>query len=110
MDGSAELNVEGQLQELTLVVCEIFNHQQLMEALEPARYATVSNRFLHAATDALVEQGGTLAASDGEGVRVLFGAPLPVASHASVALPRGAGSGPAGAQAQPGTRGPSTRG
>ena len=85
VDGSAELNVEGQLQELTLVVCEIFNHQQLMDALEPARYATVSNRFLHAATDALVEQGGTLAASDGEGVRVLFGAPLPLASHASVA-------------------------
>ena len=85
VDGSAELNVEGQLQELTLVVCEIFNHQQLMDALEPARYATVSNRFLHAATDALVEQGGTLAASDGEGVRVVFGAPLPVANHASVA-------------------------
>ena len=85
VDGSAELNVEGQLQELTLVVCEIFNHQQLMDTLEPARYATVSNRFLHAATDALVEQGGTLAASDGEGVRVLFGAPLPVANHASAA-------------------------
>ncbi len=85
VDGSAELTVDGQLQELTLAVCEIFNHQQLMEGLDPTQYNAVSNRFLHAATDALVEQGGTLAACDGEGVRVLFGAPLPVANHASVA-------------------------
>ncbi len=85
VDGRSELRDDGQLEELTLVVCEIFNHQELMEALEPADFAAVSNRFLNAAAEALVEKGGTLAACDGEGVRVLFGAPLPMANHAGAA-------------------------
>jgi adenylate cyclase len=85
VDGEAALEPEGQLEELTLVVCEIFNHQQLMEALEPSAYATVSNRFANCAAEVLVEKGGTLAACDGEGVRVIFGAPLPLASHAAAA-------------------------
>ena len=85
VDGRSELRDDGQLEELTLVVGEIFNHQTLMDALEPAEYAAVSNRFLNAAAEALVEKGGTLAACDGEGVRVLFGAPLPMANHAGAA-------------------------
>jgi class 3 adenylate cyclase len=85
VDGRAVIEPEGQLEELTLVVCEIFNHQQLMEALEPSAYATISNRFANCAAEILVEKGGTLAACDGEGVRVIFGAPLPLAAHAAVA-------------------------
>ncbi len=85
VDGRTELRDDGQLEELTLVVCEIFNHPALMDALEPADYAAVTNRFLNAAAEALVEKGGTLSACDGEGVRVLFGAPLPMANHAGAA-------------------------
>jgi class 3 adenylate cyclase len=85
VDGRAAIDREGQLEELTLVVCEIFNHQQLMDALEPSVYATISNRFANCAAEILVEKGGTLAACDGEGVRVIFGAPLPLASHAAAA-------------------------
>ncbi len=85
VDGRAAIEPEGQLEELTLVVCEIFNHQQLMDALEPSVYATISNRFANCAAEILVEKGGTLAACDGEGVRVIFGAPLPMASHAAAA-------------------------
>ena len=43
------------------------------------------NRFLHAAAETLVRAGGTLAACDGEGVRVVFGAPLPSTEHAAAA-------------------------
>jgi class 3 adenylate cyclase len=85
VDGRAAIEPEGQLEELTLVVCEIFNHQRLMEALEPSAYAAISNRFANCAAEILVEKGGTLAACDGEGVRVIFGAPLPLASHAAAA-------------------------
>ena len=85
VDGRSELRDDGQLEELTLVVCEIFNHPALMESLEPAEYAAVTNRFLNAAAEAMVEKGGTLSACDGEGVRVLFGAPLPMANHAGAA-------------------------
>ena len=85
VDGSAPLDPAGQLQVSTIVVAEIFNHQALMDALEPGEYAAVSNRFYNTVAEALVEKGGTLAACDGEGVRVLFGAPLPVADHAPIA-------------------------
>ena len=85
VDGRSELSDDGRLEELTLVVCEVFNHLALMERLPPADYVEVTNRFLNAAAEALVEKGGTLAACDGEGVRVLFGAPLPMANHAGAA-------------------------
>ena len=85
VDGRTALNPAGQLEELSLVVCEIFNHQQLMDALEPAEYATLCNRFLGVASDTLVDKGGTLAGCDGEGVRVIYGAPLPLPSHAVAA-------------------------
>ena len=85
VDGSTPLDPSGQLQESTLIVADIFNHEALMDALEPAEYATVSNRFLNAMAETLVEKGGTLAACDGEGVRVLFGAPLSAADHAALA-------------------------
>ncbi len=85
VDGNMPLDSAGRLQESTLAVAEIFNHQALMDALEPGEYAEVSNRFLHTIAETLVEKGGTLAACDGEGVRVLFGAPLPAADHAAMA-------------------------
>ena len=44
------------------------------------------NRFpQRAASETLVEKGGTLAGCDGEGVRVIFGAPLPLPNHAVLA-------------------------
>ncbi len=85
VDGNMPLDSAGRLQESTLAVAEIFNHQALTDALAPGEYAEVSNRFLNAIAEALVEKGGTLAACDGEGVRALFGVPLPVADHAATA-------------------------
>ena len=85
VDGRAALNPVGQLEELSLVVCEIFNHQALMDTLEPQDYAELCNRFLNVASETLVEKGGTLAGCDGEGVRVIFGAPLPLPNHAVLA-------------------------
>ncbi len=85
VNGRAPLDDAGDLQELTVVVAEIFNHEGLMDALEPTRHAAVTNRFLHAAAEVLVQGGGTLIACDGEGARVVFGAPLPTAEHAALA-------------------------
>jgi class 3 adenylate cyclase len=85
VDGNVALEPTGQVEVLTLVACEIFNHDQLMDALEPAQYAALTNRFMHCATEVLVDKGGTLAACDGEGVRVIFGAPLPQPAHAAAA-------------------------
>ena len=81
-DRRVPLDDAGSLQEVTLVAVEILNHEALLDGLEPTRHAAVSNRYLHAAAEVLVAGGGTLAACDGEGVRAVFGAPLPAAEHA----------------------------
>ncbi len=86
VDGRAALDADGQLEELTLVVCEIFNHQQLMDALEPADYAAlmqpVSQRRRRKRS---WKKAARWPRCDGEGVRVIFGAPLPLANHAVAA-------------------------
>ena len=82
VDGRAVLDSPGEMDELTLVVCEVLNQQRLMEALQPGQYVNWINRFLGAAAEAVVESGGCLAACDGEGVRGVYGAPLPTPSHA----------------------------
>ena len=81
-DRRVSLDDVGSLQELTLVVVEILNHEALLDALEPVRHAAMTNRHLAAVAETLVEHGGTLLACDGEGVRALFGAPLPSPEHA----------------------------
>ena len=85
VDGRTPLDDAGQLQELTLAVAEIFNHEALMDALEPGQHAAVTNRVLNIVAETLVARGGTLTACDGDGMRVVFGAPLPTAEHAAAA-------------------------
>ena len=83
VDGRAPIDNEGQMHELTIVVCEIFNHPSLMAELAPAAYIALNNEFLALASESLVESGGCLAECDGEGVRVIFGTPLPATDHAA---------------------------
>lgn len=85
VDSQTPLDPEGQAQELTVAACEIFNHQQLMGVLPPAEYVALCNQYLSCAAEAFVGRGGCLIACDGEGVRAIFGAPLPLAGHAGAA-------------------------
>ncbi len=83
VESRVPLDAAGQMQELTIVVCEIFNHPSLMSELSPTDYIALNNEFLALASESLVESGGCLAECDGEGVRVIFGTPLPDPEHAS---------------------------
>ncbi len=85
LDSEKPLNLEGERRELTVVVCEIFNHDQLESGLSAPDYVALTNSFRSNASDFLVERGGYLDECDGESVRVVFGAPLPDDDHASTA-------------------------
>lgn len=85
VESRTPLDAQGQMQELSIVVCEIFNHPALMAELSPADYIALNNEFLALASESLVEAGGCLAECDGEGVRVIFGTPLPIMEHAAQA-------------------------
>ena len=79
------LSFEGEMTEATIVVCEIFNHEELTEQLKVSDYVALQNSFLKSASDFLVERGAYLDECDGESLRAIFGAPLPDAGHASTA-------------------------
>lgn len=66
----------GQARDLTLVICEIFNHGQLLDALLPADYLRLTNTFLDRAADALTAGGGCVVSCNGEGVTAIFGGPI----------------------------------
>ena len=85
VDSPTPLQYEGDLREATIVVCEIFNHDQLADSLPVADYVALNNSFLRNAADFLVERGGYLDECDGESLRVVFGSPMPDPRHAIAA-------------------------
>ncbi len=85
VDSSHPLNFPGAEQSATVLVCEVHNHVELLESLNPADYVAMTNLYLKTASDYLVEVGGYLDECGGESLRVVFGAPLTRADHAAAA-------------------------
>ncbi len=85
VDSDQPLAFEGELCEASVVVCEIFNHEELSDALPVADYVALHNSFLRNASEFLVASGGYLDECDGESLRVVFGTPLPDKAHARTA-------------------------
>ena len=76
----------GQLAEVTVLFCDLRGSTPLVEALGASRGIEVVNRYLTAMTEAILEQGGTLAGFRGDGLMAVFGAPLPQEDHARRAI------------------------
>jgi len=82
LNSSSPLNLEGERREISIIVCEIFNHDDLEASLSAPDYVALTNSFRRNAADFLVERGGYLDECDGESLRVVFGAPLADPDHA----------------------------
>ena len=85
LDADQPLNLEGERRKVTVIVCEIFNHDILESALSAPDYVALTNSFRSNVSDFLVERGGFLDECDGESVRLVFGAPLTDEKHAATA-------------------------
>lgn len=85
LNGPAPLNLEGERRDISILVCEIFNHDDLEASLTAPDYVALTNSFRRNAADFLVERGGYLDECDGESLRVVFGAPLANLDHARTA-------------------------
>jgi class 3 adenylate cyclase len=85
IDSNTSVKFDGEIRQATIVVCEIFNHDELMAALKTQEYVAMTNAFLKNAADFLVERGGYLDECDGESLRVVFGVPLANTEHAAIA-------------------------
>lgn len=85
LDSSAPIKFDGEFRDTTVIVCEIFNHDELMDSLPVADYVAMTNQFLETGADFLVEREGYLDECGGESLRVIFGATLEDREHASKA-------------------------
>ena len=82
LDSNQPLHFAGEVRTASVVVCEIFNHDELMEQLSTEHFVAATNLLLRRGADFLVEKGGYLDDCAGETLRVIFGAPLMDGNHA----------------------------
>jgi adenylate cyclase len=82
LDSNDPLRFAGEVRSASVVVCEIFNHDELMERLSTEHFVAATNLLLRRGADFLVERGGYLDECAGEALRVIFGAPLQDENHA----------------------------
>lgn len=81
LEGDGPLKFDGEVREATVLVCEMVNHEELLSTMSTDNYVAMTNSFLQNASDFLVGRGAYLDESDGECIRVLFGAPLRDSEH-----------------------------
>jgi class 3 adenylate cyclase len=81
LDSNQPLRFGGEVRTASVVVCEIFNHDELIEQLSTEHFVAATNLLLRRGADFLVEKGGYLDECAGEALRVIFGAPLPDENH-----------------------------
>ena len=76
------IDFAGERREASVVVCEIFNHQLLSDALPPGDFVALSNAFIRAGSEVLMDAGAMMDQSNGYNVRAIFGTPLEDPDHA----------------------------
>jgi adenylate cyclase len=82
--GAADLS--GRRRDVTAMFTDVTGFTALVETLAPTVLSDVLNRYLACMTDVIFEHEGTVAKVMGDGLYILFGAPLDQPDHASRAV------------------------
>jgi adenylate cyclase len=75
----------GEQRELTILFCDLRGFTALSEHLDPTVLTRVLNQFLSAATEAILERGGTVDKYVGDAIMAFWNAPLDQPNHAELA-------------------------
>jgi len=75
----------GEQRELTVLFCDLRGFTALSERLEPTVLTRILNQFLSAATEAILERGGTVDKYVGDAIMAFWNAPLDQPNHAELA-------------------------
>lgn len=81
-----DLNLGGQVRELSVLFVDIRGHARVAVAYEPSAVVTLMNRFRAMIVEATMSFDGTIAHTEGEQVMAIFNAPLPQPDHARRAV------------------------
>jgi adenylate cyclase len=84
--GGAEVSLEGESREMTVLFSDVRGFTSISEGLEARAITQLMNEFLTPITAAIHRQRGTIDKYMGDAVMAFWGAPLPDAQHASHAV------------------------
>ncbi len=85
-DASADIDLGAQRRDVTSMFTDITAFTTLSESLEPTVIAPLLNEYLTGMTEIVFVHGGTVLKTLGDGLNVLFGAPVEQPDHADRAV------------------------
>ncbi len=86
VDGREGLKLGGGKVTVTIMMTDLRGFTQLSESLPPEGVVAVINNYLKEMVEIIQKYHGTVLEFVGDAIMVVFGAPLPVGDHASLAL------------------------
>jgi len=89
IESDVPLPFEPRIDEASVLILEVFNHEDLIDQMSTKTYIEVLNRVLDTTAAHLLSEGAYLDQCDGEGVRAVFGLPLDDPNHAARACQAG---------------------
>ncbi len=82
----SDLRLGGVRREVTVLFSDLRGFTSFSEGVDPERVIDIVNRYLSEMSEAILANGGTIAAYIGDGIMAIFGAPLDQPDHADRAL------------------------
>ncbi len=82
MDDPDQLNLGGELRELTIFFSDLEGFTTISEGLEPHQLTQLLNEYLTDMTDIILESGGTLDKYEGDAIIAFWNAPVDQPDHA----------------------------
>ena len=82
----SDLRLGGVRREVTVLFSDLRGFTSFSEGVDPERVIDIVNRYLSEMSEAILANGGTIAAYIGDGIMAMFGAPLDQPDHADRAL------------------------
>jgi PAS domain S-box-containing protein len=81
-----ELELGGKRTQITTLFVDIRDFTRFSEACNPEQMVSILNRYLGAATEAILSEGGTIDKFMGDGVMAFFNAPIEQPEHTLMAV------------------------
>ncbi len=83
---SRQIPLDGEVREVSVLFADLRNFTPLVERTTPQQVVRIINRYFEEMETAISDQGGLVLQFIGDEIEAVFGAPIPLADHATQAM------------------------